>query len=94
MLISGGHGGLCDLSGLGLTHQLERVEPIINVLVGILEDGREEALGLLNGFLWRFVPGFTVPGEGIEPPTNGLQNRFQPLNDLNNSANCALFDTN
>ncbi|MGB6272124.1 MAG: hypothetical protein WBF44_11110, partial [Pseudolabrys sp.] len=35
-----------------------------------------------------------VPGEGIEPPTNGLQNRFQPLDDLNNSANCALFDTN
>ena len=45
------------------------------MLIRVLEYGSEEALGLLNGLLWRLVPGFTVPGEGIEPPTNGLQNR-------------------
>jgi hypothetical protein len=33
-----------------------------------------------------------VPGERFELPTNGLQNRFQTLNDLHNSANRCRFD--
>jgi hypothetical protein len=32
----------------------------------------------LSGIFWGAHGGIPVPGEGIEPPTNGLQNQHHP----------------
>ena len=50
-----GNGRLSDLSGLGLSDQLDRIDPVIDVLVSILKNGREKGLGLFDGLLGSFV---------------------------------------